>query len=208
MQPNYNNLCEHCRQREATVHLAVVSWPSCEQMQHLCESCYPEIEAKRTQSYNTQPPPSLPDDIEDITAAEYLDATARAASNGPDKLVLRHIGDELKRFPATRARLAIEFLTMAKHSLDQKDDACYLIADGACFGNSIEPSRLRNFWDCWKALFTDLSSAPTPVRIRPEPGHLSVASGMSFKFDQDTPDAGGTNWQTDRAELSKRRRTF
>jgi len=90
-------------------------------------------------------PPSLPDDIEDITAAEYLDATARAASNGPDKLVLRHIGDELKRFPATRARLAIEFLTMAKHSLDQKDDACYLIADGACFGNSIEPSRLPEF---------------------------------------------------------------
>src|SRR5262249_31158352 len=97
MRPAYNNLCELCREREATVHMAIVSWPSGEQQQHLCESCFPEIEAARIQSYATQhAPPPPPVDVEDITAAEYLDAFARAAANGPDKLVLRHICDELK----------------------------------------------------------------------------------------------------------------
>jgi hypothetical protein len=145
MRPKDHTLCEHCREREATVHMAVVSWPSGEQMQHLCESCYPEIEAARTQSYNTQPAPTLPDNVEDITAAEYLDACARAAANGPDKIVIRHIGDELKRFPAARTRLAIELLTMGEHSLAQNDDACYLIGMGASFGVSIEQSRLQEF---------------------------------------------------------------
>ncbi len=145
MGPTYNNLCEHCREREATVHVAVVSWPSGEQLQHLCELCYPEIEAARIQSYATQPALPLPVDIEDITASEYLDACARAAANGPDKLVLRHICDELKRFPATRARLAIELLTMAKHSLDQNDDAFSLIGIGAQFGDLIDAVRLAEF---------------------------------------------------------------
>jgi len=171
MQLNDHTLCEHCRERKATVHVAVVSWPSGEQMQHLCESCYPEIEAARTQSYNTQPAPSLPANVEDITAAEYLDATARAAANGPDKLVLRHIGNELKRFPATRARLAIEFLTMAKHSLNQNDDPFYLIVTGARFGVSIEPSRLSEFVGLLKSIIHQsvvlMSASSTPLSPHP-----------------------------------------
>jgi hypothetical protein len=187
MRLTQNNLCEHCQEREATVHVAVVSWPSGEQVQHLCESCYPKIEAARTQSYTTQSPPSLPADVEEITAAEYLDAFARAAANGPDKLVLRHICDELKRFPATRARLAIEFMFMAKQSLDQEDDPFFLIGKGASFGDFTESTRLPEFTELVEsiihksiALIGKSSSPPAP---HPYGFGLDLAISAMYRID-------------------------
>jgi hypothetical protein len=175
------------------VHVAIVSWPSSERFQHLCELCYPETEAARAQSYTTQAPPSLPADVEDITAAEYLNAGARAAANGPDKLVLRHICDELKRFPATRARLAIEFMSMAKQSLDQEDDPFFLIGQGASFGDFTESTGLPEFTELLEsiihqsiALIGKSSSPPSPypygfgldlaisAMYRADPSHLAL----------------------------------
>jgi hypothetical protein len=160
--------------------MAVVSWPSGEQMRHLCESCYPEIEAARTQSYNTQPAPELPDDVEDITAAEYLDACARAGINGPDKLVLRHICDELERFPATRARLAIELLTMAKHSLDKNDDAFYFIGKGASFGASIEASRLSEFLELLESIIHQSVQLMANSSLPPSPHPYGFGLNMAI----------------------------
>src|SRR6476660_416765 len=53
-------LCQQCQAREATVHFSVVAWPSGDETNHLCESCYPKAEAERTASYNqTKPVPPV-----------------------------------------------------------------------------------------------------------------------------------------------------
>jgi hypothetical protein len=152
MEPRYKVLCEHCRQRTASIQVIVFSWPSGEQTEQLCELCYPESEAARIRAYITQPAPLPPLDVEHITASAYIAASTRAAANGPDKPLFRHISNELKRFPATRSRLAIELLTMAKHSLDQNDDAGSLIRMVAGFGDSIEPARLPEFIELLEAI--------------------------------------------------------
>jgi protein-arginine kinase activator protein McsA len=49
-------LCQQCQAREATVHFSVVAWPSGDETNHLCESCYAKAEAERTASYNLEKP--------------------------------------------------------------------------------------------------------------------------------------------------------
>jgi len=122
-------LCEQCQEREATVHVAAVSWPSGELTNHFCECCYPAVEAGK--SYSSQPATPLPIGVEKITASEYLEACARAGANGADKPTLKHIHKELERFPATQERLAIEFLTIALQCLAGGEDPWHLISTGA-----------------------------------------------------------------------------
>src|SRR5215471_14503102 len=116
-------LCEQCQVREATVYFSAVAWPSGEETKHLCESCYPEAEAKRTASYGPKRKPLPVIDVEGITASEYLDFAARSHANSADAPAYRHVSEELKRFPATRERLATEMLAMALQSLEQGNDA-------------------------------------------------------------------------------------
>jgi hypothetical protein len=65
-------LCKQCQQREATVHVVVVSWPFAEVDQHLCETCYTGAEASRTERYGALPTDQLPTKVEHIAATEYL----------------------------------------------------------------------------------------------------------------------------------------
>ena len=70
-------LCEQCQEREATVHTVLVQWPSGELTKHLCESCYPAVEAARAKSYASSPTTSPPINVEQISALEYLEAGER-----------------------------------------------------------------------------------------------------------------------------------
>src|SRR5207253_5849805 len=127
-------LCEQCQIREADVHVAIVGWPSSESTKHVCEACYPAIEAARVKSYAPQQIVPAPNDVEHITAQGYLDAASRAAANGAHKPALKQINDELNRLPATRARLALEFLRMACEALAKGNDPRHLIGLGGGFG--------------------------------------------------------------------------
>jgi hypothetical protein len=138
-------LCQQCQTREATVHFSAVVWPAGEDARHLCESCYPEAEAKRTASYGPERKPLPVIDVEHITALEYLDFAAKSHANSADAPTYRHVSQELKRFPATRERLAMEMLTMALQSLEQGNDAWDLVGLGSCFANSMPGARTPAF---------------------------------------------------------------
>src|SRR6476619_890096 len=47
-------VCERCKEREANTHLTVILEKAGETEHHLCEVCYPEFEAYRNKTYNTQ----------------------------------------------------------------------------------------------------------------------------------------------------------
>jgi hypothetical protein len=138
-------LCEQCHGREATVHVAAVSWPSRELTKHLCECCYPAFEAANTKSYSSQTVVPLPIGVEQITASEYLDFCARAGANGADKPILKHICKELERFPASQERLAIEFMTIALERLTRGADSWDLISIGRSFGSWVSSMRLSEY---------------------------------------------------------------
>lgn len=129
-------LCEDCHARKATIHVAVFSWPAGELNKHLCESCYEAVEAARTMSYADQPATLPPEDVEHITAEEYLRLSARASANGIDKPAFKAVSQQLERLPDTRARLGLELLRVAWKSLEQGDDPYHLIGLGGCFMNS------------------------------------------------------------------------
>jgi len=138
-------LCQQCQVREATIHFSAVAWPSGEDTKHLCETCYPESEAKRTASYGPKRKPLPVIDVERITASEYLDFAARSHANSADAPAYRHVSEELERFPATRERLAAELLTMALQSLEQGNDSWDLVGLGSCFGNSVPAAKTSAF---------------------------------------------------------------
>jgi hypothetical protein len=138
-------LCQQCQSREATVHFSAVAWPSGEDKKHLCETCYPDAEAKRTASYGPKRKPLPVIDVERITALEYLDFAARSHANSADAPAYRHVSEELKRFPATRERLATEMLTMALQSLGQGNDSWDLVGLGSCFANSVPGAKTSAF---------------------------------------------------------------
>jgi hypothetical protein len=92
-----------------------------------CEACYlataPEEAASKAGWVSQEKPPKpLPtrEQIERITAKEYLDASARASANSADKPVFRHICAELEKMPEAQARLALEFLPLIWRSLEQE----------------------------------------------------------------------------------------
>src|SRR6516162_6042766 len=120
-------LCQQCQAREATIHFSALAWPSGEDTNHFCENCYPQAEAERAASYNPKPKPAPVIDVERITASQYLDFAAKAHANSSDAPTYRRITEELKRFPATRGRLATEMLTMALQSLQNGSDSWHLI---------------------------------------------------------------------------------
>ena len=123
--------------REATVHFSALIWPLSEHAKHLCEICYPDEEAKRTASYGPERKPLPAIDVEHITASDYLDFAARSHANSVDAPAYRHVSEELKRFPATRERLAMEMLTMALQSLEEGNDSWHLVGLGSCFATSV-----------------------------------------------------------------------
>ncbi|MGO8926325.1 MAG: hypothetical protein ACLQU3_05470 [Limisphaerales bacterium] len=122
-----------------------MAWPSGEDTKHLCEACYPEAEAKRTASYGPKQKPLPVIDVEHITALEYLDFAARSHANSADAPAYRHVSEELKRFPATRERLAMEMLKMALQSLEQGNESWHLIGLRSCFGSSAPPAKASAF---------------------------------------------------------------
>lgn len=101
------------------MHFSAVTWPSGDITRHLCENCYPKEEAERIASY-TPKRKSLPViDVADMTAQDYLLFSAKAQANSADAPAYRHLSAELKRFPATRQRIATEMLTIALDSLEK-----------------------------------------------------------------------------------------
>src|SRR5215831_18137696 len=96
--------CERCHSNQATVHLTIVLWPATGPTnQNFCEACYPEIEAEQIRAYN--PAPNFVQvsvqEVENMTAVEYVEASARAARNGADKPRFKQILDQLERLPKT-----------------------------------------------------------------------------------------------------------
>jgi hypothetical protein len=173
-------LCEQCREKDATVHVTLVAWPLAEPASHdFCESCYTEAEAARARSYASQPSAPLPVNVEQITASEYLEASARGVANSADSPALKHIHRELKRLPATRERLALKILTMAAQSLDRGDDHYDLIGLGGCFGRSIRSQRLPEYTALLEKIvfrsFELLSQFPNPPSEHPFAFGLSLA---------------------------------
>ena len=138
-------LCQQCQSREATVHFSAVAWPSGEDTKHLCETCYPDAEAKRTASYGPKRQPLPFIDVERITALEYLNFAARSHANSVDAPAYRHVLEQLKRYPATRERLATEMLMMALQSLEQGNDCWDLVGLGSCFANSVPGAKTSAF---------------------------------------------------------------
>lgn len=139
--------CETCGKKAATVHMTIVSWPSGEIVRHLCEFCYPEAEAARARIDTVPPTVQLPAAVELITATEYLGISVKAAANGADKPVFKHLCRELERLPVTRARLAVELLEMAWKSLEEEGDPYDLIGLGCSFGNSVQAPKSQEYVD-------------------------------------------------------------
>jgi hypothetical protein len=160
-------LCELCQEREATVHVAVVSWPTSEVEEHLCETCYPAAEAARIKPYVVPPPVPLPENVELISATEYLQFSIKAAESLAYKPAFKHVCKELERFPATRARLALEFLRMELRSPEQGKDPHFLIRQAGCFGNSVQTGMPPEYGDLLEKIvvrsFEDLVKSPTPT---------------------------------------------
>src|SRR5215469_13591466 len=159
-------LCEDCQKRDATVHLAVVSWPSGEIIKHLCESCYPAFELTHTSQYAIDSPAPLPSNVERLTAKEYLEFSAKAAANGADKPVFKYVCEELKKLPVTRARLSVELLSLAWQSLKEGDDPYDLIGLGCCFANSIQTAQTEK---CVELLEKIIVRSVESMEVSPKP---------------------------------------
>ena len=113
-------LCEKCQMQDATVYLTIVGGSATESATHnFCESCYPAVESERARNYNTGPVSPLPTNVENITAAEYLEAAEKADCNGADKPAFRHIQEELRQHPEAQQRLAREMLPTIWNCLEQ-----------------------------------------------------------------------------------------
>ena len=129
-------------------------------------------------SYNSPAnPPSSPIDVERITAAEYLDAAAKAERNGDDKPALRRILTELERFPNIRQRLAFEMLPMFLRSLKAgTEPPHYLVSFVTLSANSIDLQRLPEFAAGLEKIilqFFDLAGARPAAR---QPSTLTILS--------------------------------
>jgi hypothetical protein len=142
---NISMLCEKCNEREATVHLAFLDWPTGELAKHLCDSCSEGADATCSKPYGSQPSSPLPTDVEQISAEQFLSACEKAAANGADRPALRHIFEELNRFPAARERLALEFLQMALKSLEAGGDPIEWIIKACSFGGSVQVVRSADY---------------------------------------------------------------
>src|SRR6266542_985499 len=139
-------LCEQCQEREATVHLTLVVGASAETTRHdFCDSCYPSAEAERVKTYNSQPCNPLPLDIENISALDYLEASAKAARNGADKPAFKHISQQLKQLPMTRQRLAFEMLPLAWQSLERGEEPGWTAGFAGCCWGVIEPAQMYEY---------------------------------------------------------------
>ena len=180
-------LCEHCQEREATVHVGTVSWPSGELIKHVCESCYPAVEEQHARSNAAQPSAPMPDNIEDITAGEYLEFSARAGANGADKPVFQRICQELERLPATRERLGLELLRMAWQSFEQGNKPYELIGLGGCFGNSTQTRKPPEFLELLEKLtvrsFEALVRSSNPPEAHPFGFGLTLAVSALRRAD-------------------------
>jgi len=172
-------LCEDCQEREATVHMAVVSWRSGEINKHRCDSCYPAAEAARAKSCAAQPSAPLPSNVEDLTATEYLRLSARAVANSADKAAFKHLCRELEGLPVTRARLGVELLWMALLSLEQGNDPYNLIGLGGCFGNSTQTQKSQEYVNLLERIvvrsFERLAQSPKPPSAHPFGFGLTLA---------------------------------
>jgi hypothetical protein len=116
-------LCQQCHQQEATIHLTVIPWPPTEPTrQDFCPVCYPDAEAARVKAYNTQPPTPLRADVENITAAEFLEAADKATRNAADQPAFKYIFGQVERLPSTSDRLVFEFFQLAWEILERGQD--------------------------------------------------------------------------------------
>jgi hypothetical protein len=130
-----------------------VAWHSSGDItRHFCEACYPEAEAQRVASYQPKQKPLPTIDVEHITAQDYFDFSVKAHANGEDAPVFRYVSQELKRFPATRERLAIEMLTMAWESIEKGNPAWNLIGLGSLC-NSLPGAKPSAFVDLLENIF-------------------------------------------------------
>jgi hypothetical protein len=135
-------LCERCREREATVYLALIAWPSGLPCQHeFCDACHAIAQAERTKAYNSQPNNPPPTDVEEISALEYLEAAAKARRNGVDAPAFKHIHEELSRLPKTRERLAFEMLSLSWQSLERGQEPGWEVGFAGCCWGSIAADR-------------------------------------------------------------------
>jgi len=122
-QPELDMLCQQCHQQEATIHLTVIPWPPTEPTrQDFCPVCYPAAEAARVKAYNTELPRPLPANVENITAAEFIEAADKATRNAADRPAFTYIFAQLERMPNTRDRLVFEFLELAWQILERGQD--------------------------------------------------------------------------------------
>lgn len=138
-------LCEHCQERKANIHVAVVSWPSGEVRMHICESCYSAAEEERTKAYTSKPTADFPANIENLTAFEFLEASARANRNSADRPVFKRILEELSGLPETRQRLALQLLSLAWQALEGGADSAFEMILFGCRSVSMQPERLPEY---------------------------------------------------------------
>src|SRR5215475_14215229 len=101
-------LCERCKEREANTHLTVILEKSGETEHHLCETCYPEFEAERNRTYNTQVATPLRNDFEAITAKEFIEMQERSHRNSVDAPAFKQLLEKLSPLSDVKERLSFE----------------------------------------------------------------------------------------------------
>jgi hypothetical protein len=139
-------LCEQCQKRDSNVHVTLVIGLSAETTsQDFCDPCYSSEEAERLRAYNSQPCSALPEDVEHISALEYLEASARADRNGVDNPAFKHIQEQVNRLPMTRQRIVFEMLPLAWQSLELGEEPGWTAGFAGCCWGSIEPQRLSEY---------------------------------------------------------------
>ncbi len=84
-------------------------------------------------------------DVEQINLGELLEAMSRSASNGIDKPRFRTLVNELKNFPRTRERLAIESLSEALRCVERKVEPGTLVGWLLSWSEAVPPSRTTEF---------------------------------------------------------------
>jgi hypothetical protein len=106
-------VCERCKEREANTHLTVILEKAGETEHHLCEVCYPEFEAYRNKTYNTQVATPLRADFEAITAKEFVEMQERARRNSVDMPAWKQLFDKLSQLSDVKERLSFEAIPLA-----------------------------------------------------------------------------------------------
>jgi hypothetical protein len=105
-------LCERCKKREANTHLTIVLDDKGETEHHCCEVCYPEVEAERNRTYNTQTPTPLRSDVERITAKEFVEIQERGTRNSVDMPAWKQLLEKLAPLRDVKERLTFEAIAL------------------------------------------------------------------------------------------------